>query len=63
MPDTGAPWNIPFAAPADLVRDWPDLSEEASPTLSRQDCPQQDRSSTKSAPHSISLRALLRPLI
>jgi hypothetical protein len=30
MPDTGAPWNIPFAAPADLVRDWPDLSEDVA---------------------------------
>ena len=27
MPDTGAPWNIPYAEPADLVRDWPALSE------------------------------------
>jgi hypothetical protein len=30
MPDTGAPWNIPYAAPADLVRDWPDLSEDVA---------------------------------
>jgi hypothetical protein len=28
MPDTGAPWNIPYAAPTDLVRDWPALSED-----------------------------------
>ena len=28
MPDTGAPWNIPYAAPADLVKDWPALSED-----------------------------------
>jgi hypothetical protein len=26
MADTGAPWNIPFAEPSDLVRDWPALS-------------------------------------
>jgi hypothetical protein len=30
MPDTGSPWNIPYAAPADLVRDWPDLSEDVA---------------------------------
>jgi hypothetical protein len=30
MPDTGAPYFIPFAAPADLVRDWPDLSEDVA---------------------------------
>ena len=30
MPDTGAPWNIPYAAPADLVRDWPALSEDVA---------------------------------
>ena len=23
MPDTGAPWNIPYVEDADLVRDWP----------------------------------------
>ena len=23
MPDTGAPWNIPYVENADLVRDWP----------------------------------------
>lgn len=23
MPDTGAPWNIPYVASSDLVRDWP----------------------------------------
>jgi len=28
MPDTGAPWNIPYADPSDLVRDWPGLSED-----------------------------------
>jgi hypothetical protein len=28
MPDTGAPWNIPYADPTDLVRDWPALSED-----------------------------------
>jgi hypothetical protein len=26
MANTGAPWNIPFAEPSDLVRDWPALS-------------------------------------
>ena len=30
MADTGAPWNIPFAEPADLVRDWPGLSEDVA---------------------------------
>jgi hypothetical protein len=28
MPDTGAPWNIPYADPTDLVRDWPQLSQD-----------------------------------
>jgi hypothetical protein len=28
MPDTGAPWNIPYVAPADLVRDYP-VADEA----------------------------------
>lgn len=23
MPDTGAPWNIPYVATSDLVKDWP----------------------------------------
>ena len=27
MPDTGAPWNIPYVAPSDLVRDYPTDSE------------------------------------
>jgi hypothetical protein len=26
MPDTGAPWNIPYVEPADLVRDYPAAS-------------------------------------
>ena len=30
MADTGAPWNIPFAEPTDLVRDWPELSEDVA---------------------------------
>jgi hypothetical protein len=30
MPDTGAPWNIPYAEPSDLVRDWPALSEDVA---------------------------------
>jgi len=30
MADTGAPWNIPYAEPADLVRDWPALSEDVA---------------------------------
>jgi hypothetical protein len=30
MPDTGAPWNIPYADPTDLVRDWPVLSEDVA---------------------------------
>jgi hypothetical protein len=28
--DTGAPWNIPYAEPTDLVRDWPALSEDVA---------------------------------
>jgi hypothetical protein len=28
MGTTGAPWNIPFADPSDLVRSWPALSED-----------------------------------
>jgi uncharacterized surface protein with fasciclin (FAS1) repeats len=27
MPDTGAPWNIPYVEATDLVRDWPTDSE------------------------------------
>ena len=27
MPDTGAPWNIPYVAGTDLVRDWPTDSQ------------------------------------
>jgi len=30
MADTGSPWNIPFAEPTDLVRDWPNLSEDVA---------------------------------
>jgi hypothetical protein len=30
MADTGAPWNIPYAEPADLVRAWPALSEDVA---------------------------------
>jgi hypothetical protein len=30
MPDTGAPWNIPYVEPSDLVRDWPALSEDVA---------------------------------
>ena len=33
MPDTGLPWNIPYAAPADLVRDWPALSEDVADAI------------------------------
>jgi hypothetical protein len=28
--DTGAPWNIPYAEPTNLVRDWPALSEDVA---------------------------------
>jgi hypothetical protein len=28
--DTGSPWFIPYAEPTDLVRDWPDLSEDVA---------------------------------
>jgi hypothetical protein len=27
MPDTGAPWNIPYVAPTDVVRDYPTADE------------------------------------
>jgi hypothetical protein len=30
MADTGAPWNIPYAEPTDIVRDWPALSEDVA---------------------------------
>ena len=30
MPDTGAPYFIPFADPTNLVRDWPALSEDVA---------------------------------
>jgi hypothetical protein len=30
MPDTGAPYFIPFADSTDLVRDWPELSEDVA---------------------------------
>jgi hypothetical protein len=30
MADTGAPYFIPYAEPTDLVRDWPDLSEDVA---------------------------------
>jgi len=33
MPDTGAPWNIPYADPTDLVRDWPALSEDVAEAI------------------------------
>jgi hypothetical protein len=28
MPDTGAPWNLPYPAPSDLVRDAPEAFED-----------------------------------
>jgi hypothetical protein len=28
MPDTGPPWNIPYVDPTDLVRDYPQASED-----------------------------------
>jgi hypothetical protein len=34
MADTGAPWNIPYAEPSDLVRDWPALSEDVAEAIS-----------------------------
>jgi len=30
MPDTGAPWNIPYVAGTDLVRDWPTDSQDVA---------------------------------
>jgi hypothetical protein len=31
--NTGAPWNIVFAEPSDLVRDWPSLSEDVAESV------------------------------
>jgi hypothetical protein len=28
MPDTGAPWNLPYPSPTDLVRDAPQAFED-----------------------------------
>ena len=33
MPDTGAPWNIPYVAPSDLVRDYPSASEDLADAI------------------------------
>jgi hypothetical protein len=33
MADTGAPWNIVYAEPSDLVRDWPALSEDVADSV------------------------------
>ena len=33
MPDTGAPWNIPYVAPSDLVRDYPSDSEDLAEAI------------------------------
>jgi len=33
MPDTGAPWNIPYVAGTDLVRDWPTDSQELAEAI------------------------------
>jgi hypothetical protein len=33
MPDTGAPWNIPYVAPSDLVRDYPSDSEDLADAI------------------------------
>jgi len=33
MPDTGAPWNIPYVAGTDLVRDWPTDSQDLAEAI------------------------------
>jgi hypothetical protein len=33
MPDTGAPWNIPYVEPSDLVRDYPSDSEDLADAI------------------------------
>jgi hypothetical protein len=33
MADTGAPWSIPYAEPADTVRTWPALSEDVADAI------------------------------
>jgi len=33
MPDTGAPWNIPYVASTDLVSDWPTDSQELADAI------------------------------
>jgi hypothetical protein len=33
MPDTGAPWNIPYVDPTDLVRDYPQASEDLADAI------------------------------
>ena len=33
MPDTGAPWNIPYVASSDLVKDWPTDSQELAEAI------------------------------
>jgi hypothetical protein len=33
MPDTGAPWNIPYVDPTDLVRDYPAASEDLAEAI------------------------------
>jgi len=33
MPDTGAPWNIPYVASTDLVSDWPTDSQDLAEAI------------------------------
>ena len=33
MPDTGPPWNIPYVEPTDLVRDYPQASEDLADAI------------------------------
>lgn len=33
MPDTGAPWNIPYIEPSDLVRDYPAANEDMADAI------------------------------
>lgn len=33
MPDTGAPWNIPYVAASDLVKDWPTDNQQQAEAI------------------------------
>lgn len=33
MPDTGAPWNIPYVAASDLIKDWPTDNQQQAEAI------------------------------